>query len=74
MPPMRKRSVYDFRLGPAVKKVQDDELLKMIRAQLHLGQLALKGGERYQALARMEAAQELVEEARLRGDQLRLRI
>ena len=72
MPDRRKRTSYRFTLGRAVEALDHAELLKLASAQIRLSQAAVMDCERGKALARLDAAQELISEARLRGDQLRL--
>lgn len=69
-----QRTHYDFTLGSAIATLDHQQLLRIASSHLHLAQLALKEGARFQASARIVAAEEAILEARLRGDQLRLRI
>lgn len=69
-----RRTHYNYGMGKLVEQLAHEELLRQAAAQLELAQLAMRESEREQARARVLAAQELIDEARRRGDQLRLRM
>ena len=68
----RKRRLYSFTLGRAVSSLDYAAALQLASSQLRLAQAALMDAEREKALARIDAAQELLMELRSRGEQLHL--
>lgn len=67
-----RRTRYDFCLGYAIETLGHQDLLRLAASQIQLADLALRGAERNQALGRLAAALEAINEARRRGDQLEL--
>lgn len=74
MPDRKRREQFRFELGGAVAHVATEDLAKLACAHLDLAKAALMDSERRKALARIDAAHELLMELRDRGEQLRLRI
>jgi len=72
MPGRNRRTQFDFTIGPGLREQETRWILLQASAQLTLARHAVKEAERAKALARLDAANECLEELRNRDDRLRL--
>ena len=68
----KKRTQYDFTIGPALEAKDEHWLVLQASAQISLARMALKEADRSRALGRLEAADECLAVLARKTAQLRL--
>ena len=70
----KKRTHYSFILGSEVRRIETSHLLRYAQMHAEYATAACLDGDRAKTLARLAAVLEVLQEARNRGEQLRLRM